>query len=296
MLLVEREKLRAALRPVVAAARLLLCALAIGVPGTACALEPLSFGVFPRWSPQATVRDFTPLARLMGTALGREVQVETDKDFESFMRRAKAGEFQLVHLNQLQYLQVSRAGRYRAVAKICEAGSCTIQGILLVRRDSGIGSLADLKGRTIAFADPGAFVSYVLARSVLRDAGLEPGDYRTIFTRSLPNAVLALYNGVADAAGVGPSVLRRGDLLRHVDVEALRVLAESPPLPHLPVAVRTDLDPDLASQIAAMLIGLHEQAGGPQALARLGIERFAPADDSEYRALPVADDGAGAGP
>jgi hypothetical protein len=111
MLLVEREKLRAALRPVVAAARLLLCALAIGVPGTACALEPLFFGAFPRWSPQATVRDFTPLARLMGKVLGREVQVDTDKDFESFMRRAKAGEFQLVHLNQLQYLQVSRAGR-----------------------------------------------------------------------------------------------------------------------------------------------------------------------------------------
>jgi phosphonate transport system substrate-binding protein len=279
-----------------AAALALLLWGAAGAQGSAPAPQSLAFGVFPRWSAQATVRDFTPLARVLGQTLGREVRVETDKDFESFMRRVHAGAFELAHLNQLQYLQASAGGRYRAVARICEAGACSIQGIVLVRRDSEIHELADLRGRTVAFADPGAFVSYVLTRSVLGEAGLGPADYRALFTRSPPNAVLALYNGAADAAGVGPSVLRRPDLLRHVDVGALRVLAESPPLPHLPVAVRADLDPELAEGITAALVGLHTRPGGAEALGRLGIERFAPADDADYRVLPVEDEGAGARP
>jgi hypothetical protein len=48
---------------------------------------PFTFGVFPRWNAQITVRDFGPLARELGSALGEPLRVETDKDFPSFMAR-----------------------------------------------------------------------------------------------------------------------------------------------------------------------------------------------------------------
>ncbi len=245
----------------------------------------LTFGIFPRWNAQITVRDFTPLAVLLSRELGRPVRIETDKDFESFMQRVYAGEFDLVHLNQLQYLHAHRAAGYRAIAKTCDNPSCTIRGVIITRHDSKVAKISDLRGKTIAFGDPGAMVSHILARSVLSESGLKPGQYKAIFTKNPPNALLAVYNGEVDAAGVGTSVFHQQEIRRRIDISQLRILAESRPIPHLPIAVRGDLDAKLARRIRHILTGLAQRPGGREILEKIGIERFEAADDHEY--LPV---------
>ncbi|MHB8535804.1 MAG: phosphate/phosphite/phosphonate ABC transporter substrate-binding protein [Sulfuricaulis sp.] len=247
--------------------------------------KELVFGVFPRWNAPFTVRDFTPLAHELSRELGRPVRVETDKDFDSFMRRVYAGEFDIVHLNQLQYLQAHRVAHYRAIAKICNDSACTIRAIIVVRRDAHFKTIADLRGKTIAFGDPGAMVSYVLAKSVLAKSRLRPGEYKTIFTKNPPNALLAVYNGEADAAGVGPAALQQPEILRRIDVHQLMILAESRPIPHLPVAVRGDMDRGLALRIQRILTGLANHADGRKILADIGIERFETANDRQYRVV-----------
>jgi phosphonate transport system substrate-binding protein len=244
--------------------------------------EPLVFGVFPRWNAQITVRDFVPLASLLERELGRAVRVETDKDFDSFMRRVYAREFHLVHLNQLQYLRARRTAGYRVIAKICDNPSCTIRAVIVTRRDAGFAKPADLRGSTIAFGDPSAMVSHVLARSLLREHGVEPTQYQTLLARNPPNALLAVYNGEAHAAGVGTLVLQAPEIRQRVDVGELRVLAESRPIPHLPIAVRGDLDAKLVQRLQRTLTGMARDPQGREALHRIGIERIDAADDSQY--------------
>lgn len=246
---------------------------------------PISFGIFPRWNAQITVRNFTPLGELLSRELGRPVRIETDKDFNSFMHRVYAREFDIVHLNQSQYIYAHSKAGYRVIAKTCDDPTCTIRAIIVVRRDSEYTKVSDLKGKTIAFGDPGAMVSYILARSVLSDARLEPGQYKTIFTKNPPNALLAVYNGEADAAGVGTSVFQQPEIIRRIDTGQLRTLAQSRPIPHLPVAVRGDLDDRLARRIQRLLTDLPRLPEGQQILGKIGIERFEAADDGQYASV-----------
>ena len=265
--------------------RILSVALALlaAAMGTAHANEtPLTFGIFPRWNAQITVRDFTPLATLLGQELGRPVRIETDKDFDSFMNRVFARKFDLVHLNQLQYVQAHQRAGYQAIAKMCDNTSCTIKAVIVTRRDTGISTVADLRARIIAFADPSAMVSHVLAKSLLREQGLKPAQYSTIFARNPPNALLAVYNTEADAAGVGESVLQREEIKRLIDLNQLRVLAQSRPIPHLPVAVSGELDKTLARRAQKVLTGLAKRPEGRRILDRIGIDRFDAANDREY--------------
>lgn len=243
---------------------------------------PLTFGIFPRWNAQTTVRDFTPLAVLLSQELGRPVQVETDKDFDSFMNRVFARKFDIVHLNQLQYLQAHQKAGYQAIAKICDNASCTIRAVIVTRRDTGILTVADLRGKIIAFADPSAMVSHVLAKSLLREQGLKTAHYTTIFARNPPNALLAVYNAEADAAGVGESVPQREEIKQLVDFNQLQILAQSRPIPHLPIAVSGDLDRTLAQRIQQILTGLAKRPEGRRILDQIGIDRFEAADDREY--------------
>ena len=257
-----------------------LCGSAVGADQT-----PLRFGVFPRWNAQSMVREFTPLAQTLSMVLNREVVIETDKNFDAFMSRVYAQEFDLVHLNQLQYIQAHQRAGYTAIAKLCESPDCTMRALIVSRTDTPIQDIADLRGKTIAFGDPNAMVSHILAREILRAHGLQTSDYRAVFTKNPPNALLTVYNGAADAAGIGSPVFQRPEIIRRIDVRKLRVLAESATIPTLPIAVRADLDAALVADLKTALLALNQSDAGREALKHIVASHFASANDAEYAAL-----------
>ncbi|MBI5040248.1 MAG: phosphate/phosphite/phosphonate ABC transporter substrate-binding protein [Gammaproteobacteria bacterium] len=257
------------------------------LPGLTLATDaaPLRFGVFPRWNAQIMVADFTPLAQALGTALDRKVQIETDKDFASFMRRVYAREFDLIHVNQLQYLQAHDQAGYQVIAKLCETADCTIRAVIVTRTDAALRNVADLRGKTVAFGGRDAMVSHILARELLRQQGLPSTDYRAVFAKNPPNALFTVYNGAADAAGVGSPVFERPEIKRRVDVNKLHVLVESDPIPPLPIAVRGDLDSGLVKRLRAALLDLNQGDAGAALLARIGATHFAASEHAEYAGL-----------
>lgn len=268
-------------------ARIAGCLLLALLPVFASAAEdaPLRFGVFPRWNAQIMVAEFTPLAQALGKSVGRDVRIETDKDFASFMQRVYAREFDLIHVNQLQYLQAHDQAGYQAIAKLCESADCTIRAVIVTRADSGVRDIAGLRGGTVAFGGQGAMVSHVLARELLRRNGLADSDYRSVFAKNPPNALLTVYNGAADAAGVGSPVFERPEITRRLDTGRLRVLLESAPVPPLPIAVRGDLDPALTKALRDALLNLARTTEGSTLLARMGATHFAAAGHPEYAGL-----------
>ncbi|MBI5460841.1 MAG: phosphate/phosphite/phosphonate ABC transporter substrate-binding protein [Gammaproteobacteria bacterium] len=268
-------------------ARMALSLLLGFLPGLAPAADaaPLRFGVFPRWNAQIMVADFTPLAQALGKALERKVQIETDKDFASFMQRVYAREFDLIHVNQLQYLQAHDQAGYQVIAKLCETADCTIRAVIVARTDTAVHSVADLRGKTVAFGGRDAMVSHILARELLRQHGLPPTDYRAVFAKNPPNALFTVYNGAAAAAGVGSPVFERPEIKRRVDVNQLRILVESDPIPPLPIAVRGDLDSGLLKRLRAALLDLNRGSEGTALLTRLGATHLAAAEHADYARL-----------
>ena len=270
--------------------RIWLWVLAALAGGGALAADdtPLRFGVFPRWNAQIMVAEFTPLADTLSKAVGRAVRIETDKDFASFMQRVYAREFDILHVNQLQYLQAHERAGYQVIAKLCESADCTIRAVIVTHADSGLRSVADLRGKTIAFGGRDAMVSHLLAQALLRRNGLAEDTYRSVFAKNPPNALLTAYNGAADAAGVGSPVFERPEILRRVNPDQLRVLATDEPVPPLPIAVHADLDPALARALRRVLLDLAVSADGRRLLARMGATHFAPAGHAEYAALAAS--------
>lgn len=262
-----------------------LCLVVLDCAATTMDPTPLRFGVFPRWNAQLMVREFAPLARILSQTLGRPVLIETDKDFATFMERVYAREFDLIHLNQLQYLRAHDRVGYRAVAKLCESSDCTMRAIIVTRTDTGIDRVSDLLTQRVAFGGQDAMVSHILARELLCQQGLLPSDYDTVFAKNPPNALLAVYNKAALAAGVGFGVLERPEITRRIDVNKLRVLLESSPIPTLPIAVRDDMSKDRVAALVSALGKLHAIPGGHTALARVGATHIMPAQHAEYTAL-----------
>jgi len=264
----------------------LLCLLCAFCPAALTAMEqqaPLILGVFPRRSVQTTTDLFTPLVKYLSTRLNREVQLETTHDFASFWAQVEHKRYDIVHYNQYHYLRSHKELGYQVFAQNEEFGQNKIAGAIVVRVDSGINSLQDLRGKKIVFGgDRLAMQAYIAASYLLHQAGLKPGDYFEQFALNPPKAAIATFYQQAVAAGTGDHVLELPRVQNEIDTDKMKYLATGQPLAHLPWATKAELPVDLREKISGLLIGLHKHAEGKELLKQLGLTNIIPANDSDY--------------
>jgi phosphonate transport system substrate-binding protein len=147
-------------------------------------------------------------------------------------------------------------------------GSKSYIAVMYTRTDSGITSLADMKGRSLAWADPNSASGYLIPRSEFRAAGIdpEPGKYfgRTGFAGGHEQAVVAVLGkqydaGVTWTSGIGDESkgFTRGTLRimsdKHLlDMKDLRIIWKSRPILNGPFVLRADTPPAFQADMLAL--------------------------------------------
>ncbi len=250
-----------------------------------CASEngPLVMGIFPRRNFQETVQCFTPMARYLAERLGRDVRLDVATDFESFWEGVKTQRYDIVHYNQYHYVKSHKQFGYVVIAKNEEFGVSTIAGAISVRKNSGIRSPRDLKGKIIVFGgDRTAMQSYIVASYLLRKAGLGKSDYVEKFAKNPPNAHLAVYFGQADAAGVGDHVGELPIVNKRIDTSEMTFVAIGEPLAHLPWAVKASVETEMRDRIQDALLDLNDTLKGRQILKQARLTGLVVAVDGDY--------------
>ena len=243
--------------------------------------NPLVLGIFPRNKPADTTTMYTPLANHLSEQLGRKVQLVTSKNFETFWSEVKARRFDIVHFNQYHYVNSSQI--YRVVAYNQEFGRSKVAGAIYVRKDSGITSLSQLRGRTVMFGGgKDAMLSYIAPRFLLMQAGLKESDFTTKFAVSPPNAVLAMYHHQADAAGGGDILLNVRAVRNAINADEVTLLGKTEALLFLPWAVKRNMDAKLGESIQSILLGLGESDAGKAILKSARTTGLGKAEDKDY--------------
>ena len=240
----------------------------------------LVMGVFPRYSMANTLTMFAPLANRLGRSLGREVTLETTRDFASFWQQVAQDRYDLVHYNAYHYIKAHRLLGHRAIARNEEGGEATVVSAIVVRRDSDIQTLAALKGQTLLFGrGRDAMQGYLAPVYLLRKAGLSAPDYREQFAHTPCDSVIAVYRRHA-VAGAAPLACVHDNPA--VDAAELKVVAANQPLANSPWAVAKSVSPPLAGRLAAALTQLGKDMHGRAILAGARLSGIAPANDGDY--------------
>lgn len=261
-----------------------LFAMAALLVEAAPAIADLKMGVFPRRPVAATHQTFQPLAEHLSQALGEKVELVVAKDFKSFWAGVAAGEYDLVHFNQYHYIKSHKEFGYRVIVANEEFGERTIAGALAVRKDSGVNSVTDLKGKTILFGGgTKAMGSYIAPTSLLKKAGLNEGaDYKANFAKNPPSAVIGVYNKAADAAGAGNVILRLKSVQSQIDSEQMKILAETEPYAQLPWAVKAGMTEEKAQKIQSIMTSLKTTPAGQDVLKSAKVTDFFAVTDTDY--------------
>lgn len=253
----------------------------------------LKFGLLPRLTEKEMVEGFTPLAKYLEKELGVKVTLVVPKDFETWTKDAKAGAYDIAYTNPYLYVVVKKDVKVAeplVIASEPEIGK-QLFGTIIVKKDSPIKSIADLKGKTIAATDPGSAGAYLVQMLMLQKAGLKKEDVKLIFEKKRDPVADAVLAGKAEAGFV-----------RDDDVEKLkagadkfRKLGKSDPIPNWTILIAKKMDPAMASKLKAALLKL--KVGDLQSikiLAPARIDGFVPTTEKDFNVMIDAGKAAGA--
>lgn len=237
---------------------------------------PLVFGVFPSLTPKVLIETYQPVVQDLKRRLDRPVVLYTAADFKQFVARTRRGEFDLLLTPpHLAWLARQDTG-YRPLVKYASP----VQGLLIVRTGSSVRSIAELKGKTIASANPLAVIAMAM-EAQLRAHGLTPGtDLRIHNAQSHNNAVMLAFNGVTDAAIVGTQAYRQ--LPPNVRT-GVRVIGRTPPLSSPMYMTHPRIRDAEATRIRDALLGFVASVQGRAFIKRGGFGGLVQPDGKELQ-------------
>lgn len=166
----------------------------------------------------------------------------------------------------------------------------TYQGYLFVRKNSGIRSAADMKGKKMAFVEKATTAGYIFPRAYLRENGITNVDSyfgEHFFTGSHDAAVLAVLNRKADIGAAKHSIYDRVRKENQRVDQELVILAKSPTVPSNGLCVRKNLAADIRKKLKDALLSLSTEPEGKLVLEQFGALRFIETTPEDYK--PVFD-------
>ena len=163
------------------------------------------------------------------------------------------------------------------------------KGQFITKADSGIKTLADLKGKSFCFVDPNSASGSIVPRIILKANGIDPDvDLKaTIDAGSHPNVAIAVYKGDCDAGVTFIDVLTDAAANlkeKYPDIsEKVVAFADTDRIPNDGVQVTKDLDPALKDAIVEGLMAMSKDPGGAAFLKSLySINGFEKIDATFY--------------
>jgi len=228
----------------------------------------LKFGFTPFLSQGDMRIEFEPLMNYLSDSIGQKVVLYVARDYADLRTQMEAGAVDIGSFSPFAYVDAVRGGKIRIIAQSLMDGSATYRGVIVARKDSGLKSLADLRGKRFAFVDPESASGYVYPRAMLIEKGVVPETAfkKIVFAGNPDKVIAAVLEGGADAGAVyenAPTVAKS----KGMPTENLVTLATTDPIPHDAVAVRTGLDEALAKKIQAALVDLDKSEAGRRVIA-----------------------------
>ena len=222
---------------------------------------PIRIGYMNCNSEVETQKRFRPLTAYLEQQLGRPFEA-VPVDTQDFEQRFAAGDFTFTHGNSLLYIILRENFGLQLIAteQRGQYGARTA-GSIIVRRDSPIKTLADLKGKRMLFGPQLAPTGYLAQYDLMLQAGFDPElelDYYAIPHGAYKHekVIYGVYFGDYDVAAAPSLDLELMTREGRIFADDFRVLAQSEIIPYCTFGAAKDVDPELVKKFRKALLDL----------------------------------------
>jgi phosphonate transport system substrate-binding protein len=230
-------------------------------------------------NPAAEHDVFRPLAdylaaRLASVGIGRGRVVVVDS-LSTMVNELDAGKVDIYFDSPFPVGFVVEHSDTKVLLRRFKRGAKDYRSVLFSRAGEGVETLADLRGRVIAFGEPFSTTGYILPKAALVSDGFKLVNFEDpaatvpddeigyVFSNDAENTMVWVLKGKATAGAVNEDYF---EALAGSRIGELKILYRSKAVPRNIVCARGDLDPEVVRAVVGVLLGMDEDISGREVL------------------------------
>jgi len=252
--------------------------------------EPLriKIGLIPEQDIHKMAARYEPLTGYLSKKMNLKVTLVYLDSYSEVCDKFIYKQLDAAFFGSFSYALTHAKAGVQPIARPDYQGTSTYRGLILVRQDSNIKNIQDMKAKRLALVHQATYAGYLYPLRYFKEHGvknLETYFSKITFEGSHDKAIFAVLRGEADIAMPKDLIYQRV-IKENPELEKkLVVLASSDPVPSNALCVSRELDPALKNKLREILLNLNNDPQAKPILESLGATRFIETKDEDYRYL-----------
>jgi len=237
--------------------------------------------IHPLHNPRLLARAYQPLIDYLNANLQHaRIELEASRDYQAFERKFRKRKPAFLLPNPWQTLEAIKVG-YNVIAISGPAED--FRGIFIIRRDSGIQQVEQLRGKVVTYPSPTALAACIMPQNYLHQNGIDiNNDITNDYVGSQESSIMNVYLGKSVAGATWPPPWRKFQQQHPREAAALKVVWQTPFLINNSVMARNDIPAETVARVKQLLVELAQYEGREPILKALETGLFQPADNADY--------------
>jgi len=214
----------------------------------------------------------------MGVKEGEVFLVKDNAELVKFVRQ---GRIDIVTESLFSSIYFMNKAGMKILLRRWKKGVPVYHSVIFVRKDSGINALADLKGNTVAFEDPGSTTGYFLPKAEIIKHGFKTVELHTVrekvpadkvgycFAKTEVNVGHWVHKGWAAAGALDNITYNESEEVPADFIADFKIIYRSEDVPRYLMLVRGDMDPKVQAEIKKILLGMESDEEGKKVLQNM---------------------------
>jgi phosphonate transport system substrate-binding protein len=276
--------------------KLSLSGLALAVGLSAQAQGVLKVTTIPEEAATEQVRKFGPIVKYLESKMGMKVEFVPVTDYPAAVEAMVGKNVDLVWFGGFTFVQASVRSGGKVVPIAQREEDTKFQSVFITKANSGIKTLADLKGKQVSFGSQSSTSGHLMPRSFLLQANVDPEkDIKRVAYSGAHDATIAsVVSGKVDAAALDITVWNKFVKEGKVDTKDVIVFYTTPGYFNYNWSVHADMPAAMRERLTKALTDIDPStAQGKEILELNRATRYIPTKADNYKGIETAARSAG---
>jgi phosphonate transport system substrate-binding protein len=240
--------------------------------------------IHPLHNPQKLFEAYQPLVDYLNSELQYiKIELEASRDYQTFEKKLRAREPELLLPNPWQTLQAMDSG-YHVIGMAGDSDD--FKGIFIVRKDTDIIEPPQLEGKRVSYPAPTALAAAIMPQYFLYSNGIDINqDIENVYVGSQESSIMNVFLGNVTVGATWPPSWRLFQKDNPEQAKELKVVWQTPPLINNSVMIRDDVPDEMSKKIQSLLITLSDSGHGQVILTGMETARITSENDEDYNVV-----------
>lgn len=250
----------------------------------------------PEEAAQEQIRKFGPIVKYLEGKLGMKVEFVPVNDYPAAVEALVNKQVDMVWFGGFTHVQAQHRSGGKIIPIAQREEDTQFKSVFIAKTNSGIKSLADLKGKQVSFGSASSTSGHLMPRSFLLQAGIDPDrDFKRVAFSGAHDATIAsVVSGRVDAAALDITVWNKFVADKKVDTNDVNVFYTTPGFYNYNWSVHADMAAALRERVTKALLDISPNDPlGKEILTLNRATRYIPTKAENYKGIEQAARSAG---